>query len=133
MATTDPLADLLVAVRNASVARLDAAHVPDSRFKQTVLKVLQAEGFVKSFRTIGDRPANRKLEIQMAFGPKREALVNGVKRVSRPGRRVYVSLEDLKGMLRRLEVPILSTPQGVLTGAEAFSRKTGGELLCLIW
>jgi small subunit ribosomal protein S8 len=128
MASTDPLADLLVSLKNASQARLDLVRVPNSKYKQSVLKVLQAEGFVKSFRTSG-----RNLEVQVGYGPKRERLLNGVKRISRPGRRVYAGVDGIKPFLRRLEVLVVSTPLGVLTGTQAFARKTGGELLCLLW
>jgi small subunit ribosomal protein S8 len=128
MASTDPLADLLSAMKNASQARLDTMRVPDSRFKQAVLKVLQAEGFIRAFRTSG-----RNLEISLGYGPKRERLLNGARRISRPGRRVYGGLAEIKSYLRRLEILIVSTPQGVMTGAQAFARRTGGELLCLLW
>ena len=132
MASTDPLADMLAALHNASVASLEAARLPDSRFKQSVLKALQSEGFIKSFRTTGEG-AKRVLEIHLAYGPKREKLLTGLKRVSRPGRRVYVGVEELGTMLRRLEVPFVSTPQGVFSGPQAFARRSGGELLCLVW
>ncbi len=92
MPSTDPLADLLVAIRNASIAHLDVARISDSRFKQAVLKVLQEEGFIKSFRVLSDKDSKRHLEIQLGYGPKRERLLNGVKRISRPGRRVYARL-----------------------------------------
>ncbi len=133
MPSTDPIADLFAALHNASVAYLDSARVADSRFKQSVLKTLQAEGFIKSFQLAGDKSGRKKLEVHLAYGPKRERLLNGVKRMSKPGRRVYISLADIKPYLRRLEVPLLSTPQGILTGAQAFARKTGGELLALVW
>jgi len=131
--STDPVADLLAALSNASLAHLDAARVTDSKFRQAVLKVLHAEGFVRSFRVVGDKAGRRVLEIHLAYGPKRERLLNGARRVSRPGRRVYVGLAELKPYLRRLEVSVLSTPQGVMSGAQAFSRQCGGELLCLVW
>jgi len=133
MASTDPIADLLAVISNASRAHLDTARVTDSKLRQAVLKVLQAEGFVRSFRSAGDRAGRRVLEIHLAFGPGRERLFNGARRVSRPGRRVYVNLAGLKPYLRRLEVSVLSTPQGVMSGAQAFARKCGGELLCLVW
>jgi small subunit ribosomal protein S8 len=131
MASTDPIADMLAALQNGSRASLDVVRITNSRFKQGILRALRAEGFVKSFRVLEGKGG--KLEIQLVYGPKREPLLNGVKRVSRPGRRVYVSLEELNPIIRRLEVPFLSTSQGILTGAQAKSRKVGGELLCLVW
>lgn len=133
MPSTDPIADLFAALKNASVAYLDSARVSDSRYKQAVLKTLQAEGFIKSFQVAGDKSGRKRLEIHLAYGPKRERLINGVTRMSKPGRRVYLGLADLKPLLRRLEVPLLSTPQGILTGHQAFARKTGGEFLALVW
>jgi small subunit ribosomal protein S8 len=134
MPSTDPLADMLGAIVNASRAKLDAARVPDSRFKQAVLKVLQAEGFIRSFRSVERKgTGGRVLEIQVWYGPKGERLINGMQKVSTPGKRVYVSLPELKPHLRRIETVLLSTPQGVLTGPQAYSRRVGGELLCVLW
>lgn len=133
MPSTDPISDLLAALGNGSRAYLDSALVPSSSFKQAVLKVLQEEGFIKSYRVVGKAPQDRRLEIQLHYGPARERLLNGVRRMSRPGRRMYVDLDELRPYLRRLETSLLSTPQGVLTGQQAHARKTGGELLCLVW
>ena len=134
MPSTDPLADMLGAIVNASRAKLDTARVPDSRFKQAVLKVLQAEGFIRSFRSIERKgTGGRILEIQVWYGPKGEKLINGVKKISTPGKRTYISLPDLKPYLRRLETVLLSTPQGILTGPQAYARRAGGELLCMVW
>ena len=81
----------------------------------------------------GEKGKARHLEVQLSYGPARERLLNGVQRVSTPGRRVYVGLDELKTYLRRLETSLLSTPHGVMTGQAAAARKTGGELLCLLW
>ncbi len=133
MASSDPVSDLFAALANASRAHLDSARVPDSRYKQSLLKALQAEGFIRGWRVTGEKGRARTLDVQLAYGPARERLLNGVERVSTPGRRVYVGLDGLKPYLRRLETVLLSTPHGVLTGQAAAARKTGGELLCLLW
>lgn len=133
MPSTDSLADLLVAIRNASMAQLDTARVSDSRFRQAVLRVLQAEGFIKSFRVTSGNAPQRLLEIQLNYGPKRERLFLGAKRISRPGRRVYAGMNELAPYLRKMEILLISTPSGVMTGAQALARKTGGELLCQVW
>ncbi len=133
MASSDPISDLFAALSNASRAHLDSARVPDSKYKQSLLKVLQGEGFIRGWRVTGEKGRARILDIQLAYGPARERLLNGVERVSTPGRRVYVGLDGLKPYLRRLETVLLSTPHGVLTGQAAAVRKTGGELLCLLW
>lgn len=132
MPSTDPIADLLAALKNASTARLDTVRLPASRFKQAVLKALQDEGFIRSFQVLKGKRGS-EIEIRMNYGPKRERLLNGVKRISRPGRRIYGDLDEIKPYLRRLEVLIVSTPHGILTGAQAFARKSGGELLCQVW
>lgn len=133
MASTDPIADLMVALNNASLVAHDRTTVPDSRMARAILSVLQSEGFIRSFRGSSGKSAQKRLEVALAYGPKRERLLNGVRRMSRPGRRHYIGLDELKPLLRRLETPILSTPQGVMTGAQAFSRKSGGELLAVVW
>lgn len=133
MPSTDPLADLLAALKNSTRARLDVARVQDSKFKRAVLKVLQEEGFVKSFQVVKGRAAGADLEVRLAYGPKRERLLNGAKRISKPGRRVYAGLDEIKPYLRKLEVLMVSTSQGVFTGAQAFARKAGGELLFQVW
>jgi len=133
MPSTDPIADLLVALSNASRVRHDRTTLPDSRVAKAILAALQGEGFIRSFRALPGKGASRRIEVCLAYGPKRECLLNGTTRISTPGRRVYVGLAGLKPLLRRLEVPFLSTPQGIMTGAQAFSRKIGGELLCVVW
>jgi len=130
--STDPIADLLAALKNASSARLETARLPGSRFKQAVLKTLQEEGFVKSFQVVKGKRGS-EIEIRLNYGPKRERLLNGAKRISRPGCRVYANLDEIKPYLRRLEVLLVSTPRGVLTGAQALARKVGGELICQVW
>jgi small subunit ribosomal protein S8 len=132
MPSTDPVSDLLAALKNASVARLETARLPVSRFKQAVLKALQDEGFIRSFQVVKGRRGS-EIEVRLNSGPRRERLFNGARRISRPGRRVYAGLGEIKPYLRRLEVLVVSTPHGVLTGAQAFARKTGGELLFQVW
>ena len=133
MPSTDPVADLLSALCNASRVYHDRTMIPDSRFVRAILQVLQGEGFIKAFRASGGKVASRKIEVVLAYGPKREQLLNGARRVSRPGRRVYVGVDEIKPIGRRLEIAIISTPQGIMTGAQAFARKSGGEFLCQVW
>ena len=109
MPSSDPLSDLLAALKNATLARLDVARISDSRFKRAVLKVLQEEGFVKSYQVVKGRGPGSALEVRLAYGPKRERMLNGARRISRPGRRVYASLDEIKPYLRRLEVLVVST------------------------
>jgi len=133
MPSTDTVADMLCGLSNASCVNHDRTMVPDSRFIRSILQVLQGEGFIKGFRVPSAKGGPRRIEVILAYGPKREHLLNGAKRVSRPGRRVYIGVDEIKPMARRLEVAIISTPHGVMTGAQAFSRKTGGEFLCQVW
>ncbi len=133
MASIDPLSNLLTVLRNASRARLEKATVPDSRFSRLFLQVMHEEGFIRSFRSLNGKGAGKRIEVSMAYGPKRELLLNGARRVSRPGCRIYIPLSEIKPMLRHLEVPILSTSKGVMSGQKAVANSTGGELLCMVW
>ena len=133
MPSTDSVADMLCGLCNASRVNHDRTMVPDSHFIRSILQVLQGEGFIKSFRAPGPKGGARRIEVVLAYGPKREQLLNGAKRVSRPGRRVYVGVDDIRPLGRRLEIALISTPQGVMTGAQAFARKSGGEFLCQVW
>ena len=132
MPSTDPVSDMLAALKNASRARLEMARLPASKFKQAILKVLQEEGFIKSFQVVKGKRGG-EIDIRLSYGPKRERMLNGCRRLSRPGRRMYADLDDIKPYLRRLEVLLISTPNGILTGAQALARKSGGELLCQVW
>lgn len=130
---TDPIADMLTRVRNASRARLEKTDMPGSRLKERIAQVLKDEGFIKNFRTITEGGGKSTLRIFLKYTPENEAVISGLQRVSRPGLRVYVQTTEIPKVMSGLGVSILSTPKGVLTDRAARKANVGGELLCTVW
>lgn len=129
---TDPIADMLARIRNASMSYRDDVTIPASRLKEEVAGVLAREGYVRGFRVEGEVP-NRSIKIEMKYGPERERTIQGLKRISRPGRRVYANRGKLPRVQGGLGVAVLSTSQGVMTDRQAARRGVGGEVLCYVW
>lgn len=131
----DPIADLLARIRNAALAHHELTRLPASKLKQGVAELLKAEGYVADVRTEewGEKK-HKTLTIVLRYqGADRQSAFNGIRRVSRPGRRVYVRYDQIPRVLSGLGVSILSTSQGLMTDKEARRRKVGGELLCEVW
>src|SRR5918999_6096415 len=126
---TDPIADMLARIRNANLAFKDEVEIPASGLKEQMARLLAKEGYVTGYRVEGDVP-KRRIVVEMKYGPDRERTISGLKRVSRPGRRVYVDRGNLPRVLGGLGVSILSTSQGLLTDRQAARRGVGGEVLC---
>ncbi len=129
---TDPIADMLTRVRNANTAYKDEVELPASRLKEEIARVLQREGYVLGYRIEGEDP-KRQLVVEMKYGPERERTISGIKRVSRPGRRVYANRDRLPRVMGGLGVAILSTSQGLMTDKQAARAGIGGEVLCHVW
>jgi small subunit ribosomal protein S8 len=132
MTMTDPIADMLTRIRNANMSYKDEVAIPRSRLKEDIARVLEREGYVSSFRVEGDPPKQR-IVIEMKYGPERERTISGLKRVSRPGRRVFANRGRLPRVLGGLGVAILSTSQGLMTDRQAARNGIGGEVLCYVW
>jgi small subunit ribosomal protein S8 len=132
MTMTDPIADMLTRIRNASQAHKDEVEVPASRMKEEIARLLTSEGYVKGYRVDGDEPKQR-IVVEMKYGPERERTITGLKRVSRPGRRVYADRRRLPRVMGGLGVTILSTPEGLMTDRQAARRGIGGEVLFQVW
>ncbi len=130
--TTDPVADLLTRIRNANRAYHESTEVAGSRLKLEIVKILHREGFIKGFDITRD-PKQDRIKIYLRYGPNRERAITDLKRISKPGLRVYVSKEKLPRVLRGLGIAILTTSQGVMTDKEARARGIGGEVLCYVW
>jgi small subunit ribosomal protein S8 len=129
---TDPISDMLTRIRNAGLARHDRTEVPASRMKEAVAHILKLEGFIADVRpSEGDGP--KKLTIVLKYGRDRQSAIDGVKRISRPGRRVYVRHDHIPRVLSGLGISILSTSRGVMSDREARRQKIGGELICEVW
>jgi len=132
MATTDPIADMLTRIRNASLARHEHALVPASKLKLEIAKVLKAQGYIQKYDLIDDKKQGQ-LRVHLRYTPERKAVISGVRRVSRPGMRIYVDKTHIPRVQGGLGVAILSTSRGVLTDREARRRGVGGEVLCYVW
>jgi small subunit ribosomal protein S8 len=132
--TTDPIADMLARIRNASMARHASTLMPASKIKKAIAEILKAEGFIADVR---DEEASEKsfaqLRVVLKYNRDKDSAFAGIRRVSRPGRRVYVGHDDIPRVLSGLGVSILSTSHGVMSDKEARRRKVGGELLCEVW
>jgi small subunit ribosomal protein S8 len=129
---TDPIADMLTRIRNGLVARHDYTDVPASKLKMSLAERLKQEGFIRDFEAVEDGP-RRNIRVHLAYTDKREPVINGIQRVSKPGLRVYVQKREIPRVYGGLGIALVSTSQGVLTGGEARKRGLGGEVLCYVW
>jgi len=129
---TDPIADMLTRLRNANSAYHDTVQMPFSKLKSHVAEILQAEGYIAGWK-VEDAPVGKYLTIELKFGPNRERSLAGVRRVSKPGLRVYAKSTNLPKVLGGLGVAILSTSSGLLTGQQAAKKGVGGEVLAYVW
>lgn len=132
MNITDPIADMLTRIRNAVQARHDHVLVPASRLKLAIVKIMKDEGFIRDFDVQRDGP-KRTIRIWLKYADQRRPVVTGLRRISKPGRRVYVKSAQMPRVLGGLGIAVVSTPQGVMTAQQARQRKVGGEVLCYIW
>ena len=129
---TDPVADLLTRIRNGSLAEHEKVDIPSSKLKVRLAEILKEEGFIKNFRLIEDKRQG-VLRVYLKYGPGQERVISGLRRVSKPGKRLYVGADRIPSVLGGMGVAILSTPQGVLTDRESRKAKVGGEVLCYVW
>ena len=129
MGMTDPIADLLTRIRNGNMAGKDSVTVPVSKVKAEMLRILKAEGFIKGYKQLDDRT----LEIQMKYASHGERVITEIKRVSKPGCRVYCGKDELPKVLNGLGIAIVSTSKGLLTDKDARLAGVGGEVLCTVW
>ena len=132
---TDPIADMLARIRNATLARHTRVDMPSSRLKVEIAKILQHEGYVQSFTVLepeGER-VQAQLRVFLKYGPRGERVITGIERVSRPGRRVYFGRDNVQEVLAGIGTAILTTSRGVMTGRQAVKAGVGGEVLCNVW
>jgi small subunit ribosomal protein S8 len=134
MTMTDPIADMLTRIRNGNVAMHDEVVMPSSKLKEALAALLEREGYIAGYRVEGDTGhPGRKLIVVMKYTPERKRTITGIKRVSKPGLRVYSKADSVGRVLGGMGVAILSTNQGLLTDREARKRRVGGEVLCHVW
>ena len=135
MTMTDPIADMLTRLRNANQAYHETVTMPFSKIKANIAEVLKAEGYIASWSA--EEPAEgevgKRLVVELKYGQNRERSLAGIKRVSKPGLRVYAKSDELPRVLGGLGVAVLSTSQGLMTDREARERRMGGEILCYVW
>ena len=133
---TDPIADMLARIRNATQSRHPRVDMPLSRLKVEIAKILESEGYIQSFKVLEAQAGERvqaQLKVFLKYGPRGERVITGIQRVSRPGRRVYFGRDDVPDVLAGLGTSILTTSRGVMTGKEAVKAGVGGEVLCNVW
>ena len=129
---TDPIADMLTRIRNANQAMHDRAEMPSSRMKQEIARVLKAEGYIKDYRVVEGKPFDT-LVIELKFDKGRKRVLTDLKRISKPGRRIYARKDRLPRVLGGLGTSILSTSTGIITGRQAAERGVGGEVIAFVW
>ena len=134
MPVSDPIADMLTRLRNANTAMHDTVKMPSSKLKEALAKILVQEGYIAGFN-VSDNTAGpgKTLEIELKYSTERSRTISGIKRVSKPGLRVYTAADRLPRVLGGLGVAVLSTSQGLMTDKEARKRHVGGEVLCFVW
>lgn len=132
MSLSDPIADMLTRIRNASSAGLEIVQVPHSKLKSEVARILKREGFILDYTTEG-QDGKKTLRLYLKYGRDHEPIIQGIKRVSKPGLRRYVASGKLPRVLGGMGVAILSTSGGIITDREARKSKVGGEVLCHVW
>jgi small subunit ribosomal protein S8 len=132
MPVTDPLSDMLTRIRNANIAKHSKVDIPASKIKISVAKILKDEGYIKNLKLIKDRK-HGLIRIYLKYDEYNEGVITGLKRMSKPGRRLYVKHKDIPLILNGMGIAVLSTSKGVLADREARKANVGGELLCSIW
>lgn len=131
MMMTDPIADMLTRVRNAIQARHTTVDIPANKEKVEIAKILKEEGFIIDFEVNGD--VKKTITVTLKYGPNNEKVINGIKRISSPGLRVYTKAEDMPKVLNGLGIAIISTSLGLLTDKEARAKNVGGEVVAYVW
>jgi len=137
MSVNDPIADMLTRIRNGVMGSQSVVAMPHSKLKAEIARILKEEGFIEGYEVVdGDKPVIQTLRIKLKYvGERREktAVITGLERISRPGRRIYSKKQDIPWVLAGMGIAILSTPKGVMTGQRARQLGIGGELLCKVW
>lgn len=134
MSVSDPIADMLTRIRNAAASRHDAVVIPASKMKIAIARVLKDEGFIRDFAVVSeDGKAQPSLKVELSYGGRKQPVLSGLQRVSKPGLRVYVQRREIPRVYGGLGIAILSTPRGIMTGQEARRQQLGGEVLCYVW
>ncbi len=132
MSMNDPIADMLTRIRNANAVHHKTVEMASSRMKVGIADVLKREGFIEDYKVVEASPSPL-LKIYLKYGPHREKVIRHIEKVSKGGRRVYTSVDDLKPVLKGLGIAVLSTDKGILSDREARKLRVGGEIICRVW
>lgn len=132
MIVTDPIADMLTRIRNANQMKYKEVEIPSSKMKVEIARILKEEGFINDYKVEKSENGDM-ISIALKYGPKKERVITGLKRISKPGLRVYVKSDEVPKVLNGLGIAILSTPNGILTNKKAKKANVGGEVLAFIW
>ncbi len=132
MSMTDPLADMLTRIRNASTARHEKVDIPASKLKLELARILKEEGYIKNYKLSKDDKQGT-IRVFLKYEENKRPVIEGIRRVSKPGRRVYAGNEEIPRMLGGLGISIVSTSRGLMTDQQARQQKVGGEILCSVW
>jgi small subunit ribosomal protein S8 len=132
MSITDPIADMLTRIRNGGMARHQSVLIPKSNMKLAIARILKDEGYIKDF-DLPTEEGSRDFRVWLKYGPDKKPVMTGLKRVSKPGLRVYSGRDEIPVVLGGMGVCILSTSRGIMSGHEAWRKRVGGEVLCYIW
>ena len=132
MAMTDPVADMLTRIRNANTAGHAEVDVPASKIKKNIAEILLKEGYIKGFEIVETEPQNI-IKIQMKYGPDKKRVISGIKRISKPGLKVYAKKDEVPKVLGGLGIAIISTSSGLITDKQARELGVGGEVVCMVW
>ena len=132
MQVTDAIADMLTRIRNANAAKHDSVKIPASNMKKAIAQILVDEGYIKSF-TVEEDGKQGIMDVQLKYGPNKSSVITGLRRVSKPGLRIYTNVEDMPKVMKGLGIAILSTPKGIMTDKDARKANVGGEVLAFIW
>jgi small subunit ribosomal protein S8 len=132
MAISDPIADMLTRTRNAVLARHESVLMPASKMKVSIAKILKQEGFITDYEVIGAK-AQKQLKIKLKYGERNQPFITGMKRVSKPGLRVYVTRNEIPRVYGGMGIAVLSTPGGIIPSYRAWQQNLGGEVVCYVW
>jgi small subunit ribosomal protein S8 len=130
---TDPVADMLMRIRNGAKARHPRVDVPASKLKTEIARILKEEGYLSTYKLVEENKTRKTLRLFLKYTPDKRSVISGLRRISRPGSRRYVGASEIRGVVGGLGISILTTPRGVMTGRAARRARVGGELLCEIW
>lgn len=132
MYVTDPIADFLTRIRNGLQAKHDVVEIPASKEKESIAKILKQEGFIRDYLVSGEG-TKKTITVVLKYGPNNERVINDLKRISKPGKRVYAKVDSVPRVLNGLGIAIISTSEGILTDKQARQKHVGGEVLAYVW